>query len=74
MRDAHMHERGMLEWVEHPELGPVVMPTTPLRLHGTDVPPFAPSPRLGQHNEEIFGGMLGLNAEEIATLKRDGVL
>jgi CoA:oxalate CoA-transferase len=74
MVDAHMHERGMLEWVEHPELGQVVMPTTPLRLHGTAVPPSAPSPRLGQHNDEIFGGMLGLTAEEIATLKRDGVV
>src|SRR5947207_7627537 len=35
MHDPHMHERGMLEHVEHPELGPIVLPTTPLRLHGT---------------------------------------
>src|SRR6202166_967486 len=34
MHDKHMHERGMLEHVEHPELGDIVVPTSPLRLHG----------------------------------------
>ena len=36
MNDPHMHERGMLERVDHPELGEIVVPSTPLRLHGTD--------------------------------------
>ena len=43
MHDPHMHERGMLEWVDHPDLGRVVLPTTPLRVHGTDVAPAWPS-------------------------------
>ena len=34
MHDPHMHERGMLEDIDHPELGPITVPTTPLRLHG----------------------------------------
>ena len=28
MHDPHMHERGMLEVVEHPELGTITVPTT----------------------------------------------
>jgi CoA:oxalate CoA-transferase len=36
MRDRHMHERGMLEWIEHDEIGRIVVPTTPLRIHGAD--------------------------------------
>jgi CoA:oxalate CoA-transferase len=36
MRDRHMHERGMLEWIEHDEIGHIVVPTTPLRIHGAD--------------------------------------
>jgi crotonobetainyl-CoA:carnitine CoA-transferase CaiB-like acyl-CoA transferase len=27
MRDGHMHERGMLEWIEHDEIGRIVVPT-----------------------------------------------
>jgi CoA:oxalate CoA-transferase len=74
MRDEHMHGRGTLEWVDHPDLGYVVMPTTPLRLHGLDVAPTAPSPRVGQHNDEIYGGWLGLSAAELASLREDGVI
>jgi crotonobetainyl-CoA:carnitine CoA-transferase CaiB-like acyl-CoA transferase len=74
MRDEHMHGRDALQWVDHPDLGHVVMPTTPLRLHGLDVAPMAHSPRVGQHNDEIYGGWLGLSAEQIAALRADGVI
>jgi CoA:oxalate CoA-transferase len=74
MADPHMHERGMLEYVDHPDLGRVVLPTTPLRLHGAGVAPAQPSPRLGQHNEEIYGGWLGLSAAEIEELRQQKVI
>jgi CoA:oxalate CoA-transferase len=74
MHDPHMHERGMLEHVEHPELGPIVVPTSPLRLHGSAKPPMVPSPKIGQHNDEIYGGWLGLPADEIAALRAEGVI
>ncbi|MGH7036726.1 MAG: CaiB/BaiF CoA transferase family protein [Stellaceae bacterium] len=74
MNDPHMHARGMLERIDHPELGPIVVPTTPLRLHGIDPVPTEPAPRIGQHNEEIYGGWLGLSAAEIAELKAGGVI
>jgi CoA:oxalate CoA-transferase len=74
MNDRHMHERGMLERIEHPELGPIVVPTTPLRLHGTDKVEAVPSPTIGQHNAEIYGDWLGLSAAEIAELREAGVI
>ena len=74
MNDPHMHERGMLERIEHPELGEIVVPTSPLRFHGADKVETTPSPPLGRHNDEIYGGWLGLTAEEIAALKREGVI
>ena len=74
MQDPHMHGRGMLEWVDHPDLGRVVLPTTPIRLHQTDIAAATPSPGLGQHNDEVYGGWLGLSSGEIEGLRREGVI
>ena len=74
MNDPHMHERGMLERVVHPELGEIVVPTNPLRLHGLPKAPLVPSPTIGQHNAEIYGGWLGLSEAEVAALKAEGAI
>ena len=74
MNDPHMHGRGMLERIDHPELGNIVVPTSPLRLHGAERVPTVPSPTIGQHNAEIYGGWLGLSADEIVALKQQGVI
>src|SRR4029078_12901834 len=66
MHDRHMHERGMLVDIEHPELGAITVPTSPLRLHGLAKAPAGPSPLVGQHNAEIYGGWLGLSESEVA--------
>ncbi len=74
MNDPHMHARGMLERINHPEIGEIVVPTTPLRLHGADKVATVPSPSIGQHNDDIYGGWLGLSARELADLRRGGVI
>jgi CoA:oxalate CoA-transferase len=74
MRDPHMHERGYLERVQHPDFGDVTLPNSPLWLHGAKRVPPAPSPALGQHNAQVFGSLLDLSATELDALKRDGVI
>ena len=74
MHDRHMHERGFLVEIDHDEIGPVTMPNSPLRYHGADPVEAVPSPKLGQHNAEIYGGWLDLSVAEIAQLKADGVI
>jgi len=71
MNDPHMNERGMLQRIDHPSLGPVVLPNSPLRLHGSDRVEPLPSPLLGQHNQQIYGNWLGLDVEE---LRRAGAI
>jgi len=74
MNDAHMHERGMLQRIEHPSLGEIVVPNSPLRLHGAERVEPVPSPGLGQHNDSVYGEWLALGAEGVAALRRDGVI
>lgn len=73
MHDAHMHARGALSWVEHPELGRVVLPSSPLRLHGAANVERTPSPRLGEHTDEVLS-WLGKDPATIARLRRDKVI
>jgi crotonobetainyl-CoA:carnitine CoA-transferase CaiB-like acyl-CoA transferase len=72
--DKHMHERGMLEWIDHPQFGKIVVPNSPLRLHGADQVERVPSPRLGQHNQEVLGELLNLDPAEIARLEAEDVI
>jgi crotonobetainyl-CoA:carnitine CoA-transferase CaiB-like acyl-CoA transferase len=72
--DQGMHERGMLRWVDHPEVGRVVLPSTPLRIADAPPPDFAPSPFLNQHEGEVLGGMLGLAEAEREALREAGAL
>lgn len=74
MNDAHMHERGMLQRIEHPVLGEIVVPNTPLRLHGADRVEPIPSPSLGQDNLAIYGTWLGLGADRVAALREEGAI
>jgi crotonobetainyl-CoA:carnitine CoA-transferase CaiB-like acyl-CoA transferase len=70
----HLHERGALEWFEHPSLGRIALPKSPIRLHGSEPLRGARNPNLGEHNREIYGGWLGLRDEEIDALARDGAI
>lgn len=56
------------------DIGRIVVPTTPLRIHGADSVDTVPNPKLGQHSRQIYGDWLGLAAAEIAALEQDGVI
>jgi CoA:oxalate CoA-transferase len=74
MNDPHMHERGMLQRIQHPSLGEIVVPNSPLRLHGADRVPPVPSPKLGEHNAEVYCGWLGIPEADMMALIADGVI
>jgi CoA:oxalate CoA-transferase len=74
VNDPHLHERGMLHWIDHPELGRIVVQGSPMLYGGAARVEHQPSARLGAHNVEVLGGMLGLTGEEIGALEREGVI
>jgi crotonobetainyl-CoA:carnitine CoA-transferase CaiB-like acyl-CoA transferase len=74
MNDPHMHARGALEWFDDPELGRIVLPASPIVLHGIDRVATVASPALGQHNQDIYGDWLGLSDQTLAELKHESVI
>jgi crotonobetainyl-CoA:carnitine CoA-transferase CaiB-like acyl-CoA transferase len=74
MNDPHMHARGMLEWFEDDDLGRIVLPGSPLMIHGADRVATVSSPKLGQHNQEVYGKWLGMSDAAIDALKKDGTI
>jgi CoA:oxalate CoA-transferase len=71
--DPHLLERGMLQQIDHPQYGPLTVPHSPLQV-GDFRAVLEPSPALGQHNDEIYGGWLGLSAAELADLAQREVI
>ncbi|MFH9657767.1 formyl-CoA transferase [Streptomyces sp. NPDC017248] len=73
IEDASLAADGMVVRVPHPERGEFVTVGSPLKLSDSPVEVTA-SPLLGEHNEEVYAGELGLGQEELRLLKSDGVI
>ena len=73
-QDRHLHARGMLREIEHPEYGDILVHRSPLVLHGAGTPDYIPSARLGEHNGEVLSHYLGLSANEIDGLRHAGAI
>ncbi len=73
-KDRHLHARGMLREITHPEYGDILVHRSPLVLHDAETPDYAPSAALGQHNGEVLAQYLGLSVAEIAALRQSGAI
>lgn len=72
--DPHIAERGDIETVEDPVVGPVRMQGVYPKLSRTPGAVQSGAPRLGQHNREVYGTLLGLGDDEIAALEKNGII
>src|SRR3990170_7072723 len=73
MNDPHIQARGFFAAVDHPALGSFLQAGSPFMVDGVRPSP-SPAPLLGQHNQEVFGGELGLSASEVTALAAQGVI
>jgi crotonobetainyl-CoA:carnitine CoA-transferase CaiB-like acyl-CoA transferase len=72
MEWKHLRERDMLQPLRHPTeslTGDVVGAGFPIKLSRTHKGYTDPAPGLGQNNTEIYSGLLGLSAGQIAELR-----
>jgi crotonobetainyl-CoA:carnitine CoA-transferase CaiB-like acyl-CoA transferase len=70
----HLRARGFFVSVSHPQAGTFKYPGAPYQLSHTPWEIRRPAPGLGQHNQEILGGELGMSAREIESARREAVI
>lgn len=70
----HLAARDYFVDIEHPELGKIKNLGAPFKLPASPGGPSQAAPLLGQHNNEVYGDILGLSTEDIDQLKTDGAL
>lgn len=74
IKNEHIREREMVVDIEHPTAGTLTIYGTTPKFSLTPGRVRSPAPRLGEHCEEIYGGLLGYSKEKIAELKAKRVI
>ena len=72
--DPHTAARDMIETVEHSTIGALKMLGIPFKFSDTACSVRRAPPTLGQHNDEILKGELGLDEKAIAELRQAKVI
>ena len=74
VEDPHYAARENVVTVQDPEIGPFPMQNVVPRLIDTPGKVRWTGPALGQHNDEVYGEVLGLSEEEREALRERGVI
>ena len=73
--DKHIAiEREMFVEIEHPVIGKMKVNGNPIKLMDNMPEISKPAPTLGQHNEEIFCGLLKHSEERIKEWRKDNII
>jgi benzylsuccinate CoA-transferase BbsE subunit len=73
-KDAHLAARGYFVDVEHPGSGTLQYPGAPYRHAETPWKIARCAPTVGEHNDEIYGGELGVPRETLCAFAAAGVI
>jgi len=71
--DKHLEEREFFIRTQHAVLGNVLLTGLPFRVSDTPKGNYRVAPLLGEHNEYVFGQLLGLSSEEMKQLADEQV-
>jgi CoA:oxalate CoA-transferase len=72
--DPHVQARRMITTIHDPEVGPMRIPGSPIKLSRTPSRVDRPAPRLGEHTAEVLEAWLGLDGGAIGALRQQGVI
>jgi len=73
INNEHLKERGFLAAIKHPEVGKHIMHGLSMKLSKSSGQ-IKRAPLLGEHNQYVFGDLLGLGNDEIAKLQEEEII
>jgi succinyl-CoA---D-citramalate CoA-transferase len=72
--DPHFEAREDLVMIDDPHVGPVMTPAPYPRLSHAAGRVYNPAPAVGQHNDEVYRGLLGMTDGEIDALTESAAI
>jgi len=74
LEDQHFKAREAIVNTMHPTFGELKMQNVAPKLSKTPGNIRRPGPELGEHNEEIYGEVMAMTAEQMAELEKNGII
>ncbi|MFC2073083.1 CaiB/BaiF CoA transferase family protein [Chloroflexota bacterium] len=74
LTDPQVQDRDMVQYIEYPGLGKIPIAGIPMKLSLTPASIRSHAPQLGEHNEEVYSGLLGISTEKVSKLKQEGII
>lgn len=74
LEDPHFKIRESIVRLPHPEFGEIAMQNVVPKLSETPGDIHWIGPDLGQHNADVYEGLLGMSSEDLAELQAEGVI
>lgn len=74
LHDPHFAARGLIDTATLPDGEQVALPAVAPQLSATPGGMAWPGPPLGAHNDDVYGGLLGLDAARLDDLRRRRVI
>jgi formyl-CoA transferase len=72
--DPQVVARQMIVNIDYPEIGSIPIPSLPMKLSLTPSRINSRAPKIGEHNEEVYCGLLGLSQKELKKLKEEDTI
>jgi crotonobetainyl-CoA:carnitine CoA-transferase CaiB-like acyl-CoA transferase len=70
----HLEARGFFQEVDHPVIGRIKVPFRMWNMSESAAQYRLPAPLLGQHNDEVYRDLMGLDADTVSKLTARGVI
>jgi len=74
LEDPQLRARNMILELDHPRAGKIRVTGMPIKLSAMESLQASAPPLHGQHNREVYCGLLGLSDQQLEELKRDHVI